>query len=387
MVNRRSFLIGTFAVALVQLVSGCSNPQGALRVLLLQSSIPPQLLKSFRQLHSSREFAFKPKAQLREIYALLQSWQEKTDARSNRLPFVGKAPTAALTTIGDYWLADAIKDELIQPLDVETSEQWRLLPSRWQEIVRRNDQGYLDPQGSIWGAPYRWGNTLVAYRRDKFKDLGWTPTDWSDLWKEELKGRISLLDQPREVIGLTLKKLGYSYNTENLDKVPNLKEELLELQQQVKFYSSDNYLQPLILKDTWLAVGWSTDILPLQKRYSKIGAVVPESGTSLWTDVWVQPRHTATATNSLEAGNSLINEWINFCWLPRSASQISLFTSAASPAILSLDKEALPKDLQKNLLVLMEGEVLDESEFLLPLSPRAQEQYQALWKEIRASAA
>ena len=382
MLNRRSFLTSTL-VALGQLLSGCSNSQAALRVLLLQSSIPPQLLSRFRKLRSKREFTFKPKAQLQDIYTLLQSWQERED-QSNRLPLLGQALSANLVTIGDYWLADAIRKQLIQPLDTQSFEQWKLLPPRWQELVQRNSQGYIDPDGSVWAAPYRWGSTLIAYRRDKFKDLGWTPSDWSDLWREELKDRISLLNQPREVIGLTLKKLGYSYNTENLDQVPNLKAELLKLQQQVKFYSSDNYLQPLILGDTWLAVGWSTDILPLQKRYSKIQAVVPQPGTSLWTDVWVQPRSASDSLNP-ETEAALINQWINFCWLPQSANQISLFTSAASPVALSLEKEDLAEDLQNNLLVLMQGDLLDNSDFLLPLPPSAQKQYQALWREVRAS--
>ena len=76
-----------------------------------------------------------------------------------------------------------------------------------------------------------------------------------------MKGNISLLNQAREVIGLTLKKLGKSYNTEDIGQVENLKSELVQLNQQVKFYSSDNYLQSLVIGDTWLAVGWSKDCL------------------------------------------------------------------------------------------------------------------------------
>lgn len=67
--------------------------------------------------------------------------------------------------------------------------------------------------------------------------------------------------------------------------------ELKTLNQQVKFYDSRNYLQPLILGDTWLAVGWSTDIIPLIERYHNIKAVIPLSGTSLWADIWVKPRN------------------------------------------------------------------------------------------------
>ena len=49
------------------------------------------------------------------------------------------------------------------------------------------------------------------------------------MWREELRGRISLPDSDREVIGLTLKKLGYSYNTTDLALVSDLESELEQL--------------------------------------------------------------------------------------------------------------------------------------------------------------
>jgi spermidine/putrescine-binding protein len=41
--------------------------------------------------------------------------------------------------------------------------------------------------------------------------------DWSDLWRPELEGKISMVDSPREVVGAVLKYMGASYNTNNLD--------------------------------------------------------------------------------------------------------------------------------------------------------------------------
>ena len=393
MFNRRSFLLGSSSLALASLLSGCQGGKAALKVILLEGSIPPQFPGKFRSsLTQPGDLLFKPEGQLKKLYGLLKTWQEKKQSEETQtggLPLISpRKPTIAhLVTLGDYWLAEAIRQELLQPLNLDKLSGWQNLPSRWQKLVRRNQEGKLDERGKIWGAPYRWGSTIIAYNQDKFKALGWQPTDWSDLWREELRGRISLLDQPREVIGLTLKKLGYSYNTPDLSQVPALKSELQALNKQVKFYSSENYLQPLILGHTWLAMGWSTDILPLQSRYRKIKAVIPRSGTSLWTDLWVRPKP-QTAQDSVAVvseTNDLINQWVDFCWQPISAQQISLFTNAASPILLKLGKDNLDKKLRENQLLLADAQILENSEFLLLLSSETLKQYESLWREVRIS--
>ncbi len=46
------------------------------------------------------------------------------------------------------------------------------MPDRWRRLVRRDAQGLESPAGPVWGAPYRWGCTLIAYRRDELLRCG-----------------------------------------------------------------------------------------------------------------------------------------------------------------------------------------------------------------------
>ena len=383
--DRRSFLAGTGTLALSQLLAACGEQDRAkLRVQLLKGSIPAQVVNKFRTLNQRADLQFSPVAQLKELFSQLESATKQPNKQADDrqlglpLPFVTsqQAVQPDLVTLGDYWLVQAIEQKLIQPLDVAKLQQWLSLPSRWQELVKRNDQGQLDAGGKVWAAPYRWGNTVIVYNREKFESLGWIPSDWSDLWREELRDRISLLDQPREVIGLTLKKLGKSYNIKNINNIPDLEQQLRTLHQQVKFYSSDTYLQPLILGDTWLAVGWSTDLLPAIQRYQQIAAVIPQSGTALWADLWVRP-------SSEVSNTSLGEQWIDFCWQPQIAEQISIQSKATSPIPLKLKSSDIQKPLQS--LLLSEPEIFQRSEFLLPLTEATMQQYQSLWQKIRNS--
>ncbi len=390
--SRRHFLKVTAATALTQTLLGCDNAETISQILFLESSIPPQVIGGFRKLvNRQKKVDFKPQPQLGQIFDLLLDLQQnkqsaqKTDSFFQKI-FNKSVVNPNLTTLGDIWLSSAIKQNLIQPLSVKDSVSWQKLPPRWQTLVKRDNQGKLATEGQIYGAPYRWGSTVIAYQSDKLDELGITVSDWQDLWQTELRDRISLLDSPREVIGLTLKKLGRSYNIDNLASVPNLETELLNLHQQAKLYSSEYYLEPLILGDTWVAVGWSTDILPLLKRYPEIKLIIPQSGTSLWADLWVKPQISqASLVNNSQKTSTVIEEWINYCWQPQAAKQISLFTNGISPALASLKPEEIPQDLQDNLYFNSAVLNSDKSEFLLPLESATEQQYQDLWLKIRQS--
>ncbi len=394
-IGRRFFLTNVLILALTQLLSGCGNSVNSLKILLLEDSIPAQLIVDFRKtIGKGKNIDFEVKTQLLKIWDLLKKWQKSPDSMEETnfiSKLLGKSTNKSinLATLGDSWLQTAITQKVIQPFTIEGLDGWEKLPVSWQQLVKRNSQGELDANGQIWGAPYRWGSVVIAYRSDKLASLGWTPTDWEDLWREDIRDRLSLLDSPREIIGLTLKKLGYSYNTKDLISVSNLESELLALHRQAKLYSSDRYLQPLILGDTWIAVGWSTDIIPIAKRRSYIKFAIPKSGTSLWADLWVKPQLPAALTTNGETGENnndlpqLIKEWISFCWKSKAAQQISLFTSGASPMLWNTKPEELPKNLQKNRFLSSEALVAEKSEFLLPLDAKTQEQYESLWLKIR----
>ena len=375
--DRRSFLLGTSTLALSQVITGCgTNQQAPLNVQLLKGSIPGQVVSQFRKtVTEGGELKFTPIDQLEDLFKLLQTWQQPSTNNQQEwtryLPFNQhqKSSPANLVTLGDYWLQAAINQKLIQPLETANIKNLANLNEKWQQIVKR------DQQGKIWGVPYRWGNTVIVYNQEKFQQLGWKPTDWSDLWRSELQNRISLLNHPREVIGLVLKKLGKSYNTENINQISSLKTELQALNKQVKFYDSTNYLEPLITGDTWLAVGWSNDIIPVISSYQKFAAVVPKSGTAIWADLWVSP---TGVSNDI-----LTYQWLDFCLQPNISKQIALLTKSNSPIDNNMEVGDIPKQLQS--LLLTDSEIFAKSEFLLPLPPTVMKEYEALFMKMKQS--
>jgi putative spermidine/putrescine transport system substrate-binding protein len=382
MPTRRTFLAAA-TLAVSQLLFSCSQTRSsASQVRLLKGSVPAQILKEFqRQVEKATDLNFLQSEQIADLFKLLETWKQQqtvSEPSGFSLPFKNRpVPVADLVTLGDFWLTPAIQQGLIRPLDLKL--QWELLAPEWLTLVKRDRQGQPDPQGEIWAAPYRWGTLMIAYQAEKFKDLGWIPKDWSDLWRPELKGHLSLPDSPRTVIGLALKKLGQSVHLQDLSTVASLEAELKALHQQVKFYSSDAYLQPLSLGDTWVTVGWSNEILPTIERDRTLAALVPTTGTLLTADLWVHP---ATAQPSPDQ-SALLLKWINFCWQPKIATQLSLLSSAASPLFKGGQNIAIPPALQQKPLLLPPADVLQRSEFFLPLTAATSEQYRRQWIAMR----
>ncbi|XGB39275.1 MAG: extracellular solute-binding protein [Cyanobacteria bacterium LVE1205-1] len=385
---RRTFLTGTGLLALDYLLTACdSGASHHFQVRLLKDSIPSNLFQEFRkQLPQSVKLDVSSEKQLSSLYEQLESWHRPPRCQKNNTGFSpfwtnsSISPTVPdLITIGDYWLSLAIQHQVIRPLNFTDFPAWSQLPQFWRSLVHRDSQGRPSPTGSVWGAPYRWGATVLIYRQDVFERLGWVPSDWGDLWRPELKGRISLLNQPREIIGLTLKRLGHSYNTPVIESIPNLKAYLTALHHQARFYSNDTYLQPLLLEDTWLAVGWSSDVIPLLAQ-GRLAAVIPASGSALWADLWVKPVRASQPTDFPD----LTQRWINYCWQLPQAVQLSLLTSAASPMLATFPPSRLPPSLRQNSIFNPTPQLFNRCEWLSPMTENSQQQYARLWQSVRS---
>jgi putative spermidine/putrescine transport system substrate-binding protein len=397
--DRRSFLQLSLAASALGL-AGCGNPgPSTTRILGLKDAVPPRLLKVFRDQMKDQpiaQLAYQQSNELQSLFSQLQTWQQqvqgKIPARSG-LPNPIAKPVANpndqladLVSLGDFWLEVAIRQNLIEPLNPQQWSQWSKVDPMWQRWAQRDDQGRLSANGKVWAAPYRWGATIIAYRRDLLADRNLEPPkDWADLRRPEFKGRISLPDSAREVIGIGLKSLGKSYETGDganrqpidLTQVPELENQLRSLHQNIRFYSNTEYLQPFLLGHTWIAVGWSSDILPLfRTRSRELAVALPTSGTSLWADFWVRPKRSEGATIRP------FDPWIDFFWNATVADKVALLGRSGSP-LQTHAVNASSEEQQHNPLLNLPDQVWEKCEPLPPLDQARAEQYYSLFRKIR----
>ncbi|MEM8610537.1 MAG: extracellular solute-binding protein [Cyanobacteria bacterium P01_H01_bin.105] len=365
MVKRRTVMWGLLGVGAT--VASCRpSASTSLKVKLLARSIPSQVLKAFERETPTQ---FESESNLVDIYQQLRLWHSRTPLTPplwRRLIPVGDSANsgetaqstvgAHLVTLSDPWLDHAIREELIQPLpEVALAEK---LPEPWQKLLRRNSQGQSVPDGKLWAMPYRTQGLMMAYQKPMFQSSTKVITRWADLWRPELAGRIAMPNQPRLAAAIVLKALGYSINNEAALAQDDVKEQLLALYRQVKVFDSDAYLKALVNEDVWLAVGWSGDILATLVRYQRLGAVHPQEGTVLTSDLWVAPAD-AELTETAK-------DWMEFCWQTPIATQISVSSYGVSPVFFLPDSD-VPRQLAKQTLL-----IPGHGEVLLPLSSSGQ---------------
>jgi putative spermidine/putrescine transport system substrate-binding protein len=408
MINRRTFLFGAAGIALTSFLTGCrQTAANALKITLLEGSIPSQVLQTFQK-QADSPVSFQVGTQIESVFQQLQRWQKKpeTSAFSLKrfLPWA-KAENAPkpdhLVSLGDYWLESAIAQNLIEPLEIPPNSLEKL-PAAWQQFASRDEKGQLEgqmttagvtstagsqspspppktpPKISLWAAPYQFQNLVIVYNQRLVSDDNPLFQSWRDLLQPSLRASIALPNHPRLVIALAQKIQSGRFNPviENLNSGPVLSAAVIDtfnqLNSQVKTYDSENSLKALINEDVKAIVGWSGDAVAAKARYRDLRIVAPKEGTLLSADMWVRPKG---ADMSAAA-----QQWIDFCWQTGPATQMSVSNRGLSPIFLQKDTP-LPETLANGLL---SAETIANSEPLLPIPMALQTAYWEQWQQLRS---
>ena len=183
----------------------------------------------------------------------------------------------------DYAVEILIKDHALRPLDLgKISNYNNIDPSFLSPYF---DPGGLGGRGRAkkekFSLPYLWGMTGIAYDRTKVNPA---PTQWADLWRADLGGKLVVLDDAREMIGIGLLVNGKQKNTSDGAAIDAARDKLLALAPNVASFDANSGEKALLDGTAVAGVLFSGNAALAQRGNPNIEWVLPSDGPGIWFD-------------------------------------------------------------------------------------------------------
>jgi spermidine/putrescine transport system substrate-binding protein len=129
-----------------------------------------------------------------------------------------------------------------------------------------------------WGVPYMWNSTGVAY------SAVFAVEGWAGLWSPNLRGRLTMLDDPEDVIGACLQKLGLPFGSIDERQLQAAKAEAVAQKPLLRAYLNAEVRDQLVSGDVLAAQLWSTTAAQAMHGNANLRFVYPREGYPLYCD-------------------------------------------------------------------------------------------------------
>ncbi len=135
-----------------------------------------------------------------------------------------------------------------------------------------------------YAVPYLWGTVGIGFDSAV---VATPPDSWEVLWDPRYRGKISMLNDQREVFGVALRAMGHSLNETAPAAIEQAKRRLLAQKPLVKTYTSENYDNLLAAGEVALAHGWGGAVARAMDERPSLRYVIPREGATIWADCLV----------------------------------------------------------------------------------------------------
>jgi len=262
----------------------------------------------------------------------------------------------------DYMINRMIEEGMLEKIDFNNIPNFKYIEDRFKNLE-------YDPTNE-YSVPYMWGTVGILYNKTMVQE----PVDsWRILWDEKYSKQILMMDSQRDSIGITLKMLGYSLNTRNLDELEEAKQMLIKQKPLVLAYVVDEVKDKMISGEAALAVVWSGDAVYCMRENEDLEYVIPREGSNLWVDALVIPKGSA---NKKEA-----EAYINYMCETEVAFKNTDYIGYSTPH--SEAKKMLDPDLLSSMAAYPSDEELENCEVFLHLGDMIKV-YDEIWTEIKS---
>jgi spermidine/putrescine transport system substrate-binding protein len=265
----------------------------------------------------------------------------------------------------DSWIQRMVGANMLMPLDHSK------IPNMSNVDPRFADAAF--DKGRKYTIPYMWGTLGIGYNKTK---TGGVPDSWKYVYEDnKFAGRISLLGDARNVIGLALKYLGKSLNTVDPKEVKMAEDLIIAHKKNVKVFAPDNGQDLLASGEVDVAQEWNGDILQVMGENKDLDYVVPKEGSNVWQDTMAIPTGAPHPNNA--------HAFLNYILDAQAGADIAKFINYASPNAAA--RKLLDDTYNQNPTIFPPLDVLDKCEAEIYLGEDGQKLYEDAWTRIQAA--
>jgi len=273
--------------------------------------------------------------------------------------------------------------------DVVTPTDW--MASRWieqgyaQKLNAENIPNKTNIRQVLQDVPFDSGRNYSLTWQSGFAGFGWNVEKIpagvrtiEDLFKPANKGRIVVLSELRDTMGIILQYQGVDPSksfTEDqyMNAIDFLKGKIAD--GFIRKVRGNSYSEDLVNGDAVAVIGWSGDLFILKSENdNKFDFAIPESGGTLWSDNMLIP---STSTHKKNA--ELL---MNYYYEPAVAAQVAAYVNyicpveAAQPELEKIDPE-----LAASPFIFPDAATLEKVKVFRPLTADEQTNFQTAFDE------
>ena len=266
----------------------------------------------------------------------------------------------------DYMVQRMIENDLLSEINFDNVPNIKYIDSTYMTQSRQ-----FDPENK-YSVPYLFGTVGILYNKTMVDE----PIDsWSVLWDKKYKDSILMQDSVRDAFGVTLKYLGYSLNSTDLDELEAAKKLLIEQKPLVQAYVVDQVRDKMIGNEAAIGVIYSGEALYTQVENPDLEYVIPKEGSNLWIDSWVIPKNAKHKENA--------EKFINYLCLPEIAKMNFDYITYSIPN--SEGRKLIEEDWMRNSeIAFPDPEDLKNCETFQFLGDENDAIYNQLWREVKS---
>lgn len=266
----------------------------------------------------------------------------------------------------DYMIQRMLDNNFLQEINYDNIPNLKYIGEEYMEQSRQ-----FDPENK-YSVPYCWGTVGILYNKTMVDE---SVDSWSVLWDEKYADNILMQDSVRDAFGVTLKYLGYSLNSTDLDELNEAMNLLMEQKPLVQAYVIDQVRDKMIGDEAAIGVIYSGEAIYTQMENSNLEYVIPREGTNIWIDSWVIPRNAEHKENA--------EKFLNFLCRPDIALMNFEYITYSTPNVAA--REMIEdEELRNSEIAFPDLSKLPELETFRYLGKEADAVYLDLWNKVKS---